>query len=363
VVNDTLPTVLIEFGDGLERAIARELSIGEPTPLPRERRSRRRRRTMVGVAAGCAALAGAVAAVAVVVSGGGSDSSGFNRQVLRAAAIALPTPSPNTILHVSVTQTTSPGARGDSAHLVPTLDAEGWFQQGPPYRSVTREQVPGQPPIWQNDSRVYDPATKRAYTLPLLPSRPRFTLTNGPDSMDTLQVATAYGPVRETVSKAQARALRAGTDEILLIGSWNGHTFSVSASVTPKTQATGSSVSAPTSTSLTFPARLHRLLQSGNARVAGRVTVDGRAAIKIAISGVSGYQRLIYYVDPMTYRPVELDSYGFSDADVTRLVFHVYQQLATKGNARLLRLHTAVGTTVDDNPAGFYQHLPPLLFW
>lgn len=358
-MNDTLPTALTQFGDELERAIALERSTGEPKPPPHERRSRRQRRMLVGVAAGCA-LAGAAAAVAVVVSGGGSANSAFDQHVLRAAAIALPTPSPNTILHVSVTQTMTPGARRDSAHLVATLDAEGWFQQGPPYRSVTRERVPGQPPIWQTSSRVYDPATKRAYVVPLLPDRPRFTLTDGLDGMDTLRVATAYGPVRQTVSRAQARALRAGTDGILLIGSWNGRKFSVSASVTPKTQATGS---APTSTSLTFPARLHRLLQSGNARVAGRVTVDGRAAIKIAISGVSGYQRLTYYVDPTTYRPIELDSYGFSDADVPRLVFHAYQQLSTKGNTRLLRLHTAAGTTVDHNPAGFYQHLPPLLFW
>jgi hypothetical protein len=361
VVNDILPTRLTQFGDELERGIARELSTKQPTPPPRERRSRRRR-ILIGAAAACV-LAGAAATVSVVVSGAGSGNSAFDQHVLRAAAIALPNPSPNTILHVSVTQTTTPGARGNSAHLVPTLNAKGWFQQGPPYRSVTREQVPGQPPIWQTSSRVYDPAIKRAYAVPLLPNRPRFTLTNGPDGMDTLQVATAYGAVRQTVSRAQARALRAGTDGILLIGSWNGHTFSVSASVTLKTQATGSSVSAPTSTSLTFPARLHRLLQSGNARVAGRVTVDGRAAIKIAISGVSGYQRLTYYIDPTTYRPIELDSYGFSDADVTRLVFHVYQQLATKGNARLLRLHTTAGTIVDHNPAGFYQHLPPLLFW
>ena len=359
-MNDTLPTALTQFGEELERAIARELSTGEPKRPRRGHQLRRRRRMLAAAAIGCVLVG---AAIAVVVSSGGSGDSAFDRHVLRAAAIALPTPSSNTILHVSVTQTMSPGARGDSAHLVATLDAEGWFQQGPPYRSVTREQVPGQPPIWQTSSRIYDPARKQAYAAPRLPNRPRFTLTKGPNSMETLQVATAYGPVHQTVSRAQARALRARADGILLIGSWNGHAFSVSASVTPKAQATSSSVSAPTSTSLTFPARLHRLLQSGHARVAGRVTVDGRAAIKITISGVSGYQRLTYYVDPTTYRPVELDSYGVSDADVTRLVFHVYQQLSTKGNARLLRLHTAVGTTVDDNPAGFYLHLPPLLFW
>jgi hypothetical protein len=180
--------------------------------------------------------------------------------------------------------------------------------------------------------------------------------------VDTLRVATAYGPVRQTVSTAQARALRAGVDGILLIGIWNGRKLSLHAAITPRAQAKVSSVSLPTSTSLTFPARLHRLLQSGNARVAGRVTVDGRPAIKIAISGVPGYQRMTYYVDPTTYQPIELDNYGSSSKDLTRLVFHVYQQLPLKGNARLLRLHTAVGTSVDHNPAGFYQHIPPLLF-
>jgi hypothetical protein len=358
VVNDTVPATLTQFGDELVCAIARELSTEQPTSPSRGRRSRRRRRIVVAAAAGCV-LAGATVGVVLVVTGGSTDSA-RDQHVLRAAEIALPKPSPNTILHVSVTQTMTSGARGDSAHLVPIVDAEGWFQQGPPYRSVTREHVPGQTPTWQTGSRIYDPAAKRAYAVPVLPNSPRFTLKNDPDGIDTLRVATPYGPVRQTVSSAQARALRAGGDRIELIGAWNGRRFSVSAAITPRTRA---AVSAPTSTSLTFPARLHRLLGSGNARVAGRVTVDGRAAIKIAISGVPGYQRMTYFVDPTTYRPIELDSYGLSDSDLTRLVFHVYQQLPTKGNAQRLRLHTAAGTSVDHQPAGFYRHIPALVFW
>jgi hypothetical protein len=44
-------------------------------------------------------------------------------------------------------------------------------------------------------------------------------------------------------------------------------------------------------------------------------------------------------------------------------VFHVYQQQPIKANARLLGLHTSAGTIVDHNPAGFFRHIPPLLFW
>jgi hypothetical protein len=72
---------------------------------------------------------------------------------------------------------------------------------------------------------------------------------------------------------------------------------------------------------------------------------------------------MTYYVDPTTYRPIELDNYGSSPKDLTRLVFHVYQQQPIKANARLLGLHTSAGTIVDHNPAGFFRHIPPLLFW
>jgi hypothetical protein len=260
----------------------------------------------------------------------------------------------------------TPGARGNSARLVPTVNAEGWFQQGPPYRSVTREQVPGQTPTWQTSSRVYDPATQRVYVQPPLPgSHPRFTLTkDGRNGVITLRITTSYGPVRQPVTAAQARALRTGTDGILWVAGLNAsHRFFLDAAVVPPAQSSQTMLEQPNSLSLIFPAQLHRLLQSGHARVAGRVTVDGRTAIKIAISGVPGYRKMTYYVDPTTYRPIELDNYGSSPKDLTRLVFHNYQQLPIKGNARLLGLNSSAGTSVDHNPASFYQHIPPLLLW
>ena len=52
-----------------------------------------------------------------------------------------------------------------------------------------------------------------------------------------------------------------------------------------------------------------------------------------------------------------------SSIDLTRIVFHTYQQLSIKGNARLLRLPTSPGTRVDHNPVGIFEHTHPILFW
>jgi hypothetical protein len=362
MVNETLPTALTQFGDDLERAITRELSTRRSTPPPR-RPQPRHWRMRVGIAACCVGAS----AAAVVVAGGGSAGSAWDQHVIRAAEIALPKPTPNTIVHVSVTQTMTPSVRGNSALLVPILDAEGWFQQGAPYRSVTREQVAGQTPTWQTSSRLYDPATQRVYVDPQFPSsHPRYMLTKaGRDGLVTLRIATSYGPVRETLSSAQARGLRTGADLIQWIAGLNAsHKFFLSAGLVPKAEASNiGSAGPPSSTSLTFPARLQRLLQSGNGKVIGRTTIDGRAAIKIVISGVSGYHRMTYYVDPATYRPIELDEYEASSSALTRIVFHSYQQLPIKGNLRLLRLPTPPGTTVDHNPTGIFEHTPPLLLW
>lgn len=364
-MNDTLPTVLTRFGNDLENAIARELLTPQPTPPPRRRRPRRRR-ILGGAAASCAVAGAAAAAVAIVATSGGSIGSAWDQHVLRAAEIALPKPAPGTVLHVSVTQTMTRSARGNSALLVPTLDAEGWFEQGPPWRSVTREQVPGHQPTWQTSSRLYDPATKRVYVNPPFPSsHPRFTLTRrGRDGVITLRIATSYGPVRETVTTAHARGLRTGADAIQWVASLNAsHKYFLGATVVSKAQAPHVSFAVPNLTSLTFPTQLHRLLQSGHARVAGRVTVDGRAAIKITIPGTPDNQRGTYYVDPTTYRPIELDTNGSSSQEITRIVFHTYQQLPIKGNTRLLHLPTPPGTSVDHNPTGIFEHIPPLLLW
>ncbi len=357
-MNDTLPNSLTRFGDELKSAIIRELETAEPPP-----QLRRRPRILIGAVAGCAA--GAV--VVVVATGSGSGHSVSDAHVLRAAAIALPKPAPNTIVHVSVTQTMTPAARRDTVpSAAPTVNAEGWFQQGGQYQSVTRETLPDGTPIWQSDSQIYDPASKRSYVMPSPPGgHPRYTLVKTKDGSYSLRVASPDGPVQQTVSPAVAQALRTGADQISWSETWNGRTAAVQPLVMPTARSlTASIASQPNDTSLSFAAQLHQLLQSGRARVAGRVTVDDRSAIKIEIPGALGKLWRTYYVDPTTYRPVEYDVYGFGNPhDLTRLVFHAYQVLPVKGNARLLRLPTAAGTIVEHNATAYFQHLPAPLFW
>jgi hypothetical protein len=355
---------LVEASDRLSERTVQDRSPSEAGPPPPRRRSPGRR-VLIGVAASFG-LVGAAAGVVLAVSGGGSADSTWDQYVLRAAEIALPNPAPNTIVHISITQTMTHGARGTSNLLVPILNAEGWFQQGAPYRSLTREQVPGQAPTWQTGSRVYDLATKRVYVHPPFPSsHPRFTQTKtGQGGTATLRIATAYGPVRATASAAQIRALHTGADLIEWSEFWNGHKLVLGATIIRSTPSSAASLDQqPSDTSLSFPAQLHRLLQSGHARVVGRVTVDGRSAIRIAISGVPGYQRSTYYVDPKTFKPIELDNYGVGPSDLTRLVFHIDQRLPLKGHPRLLRLHTAAGTIIDHHPGGYFRHIPPLVIW
>ena len=362
---DRFERSLVEASDRLGERTVHEGSTPGASPPPRRRRSPRRRMLIAAVAS--SALVGAAAGVMLIASGGGgSADSTWDQHVLRAAEIALPKPAPNTIVHISVTQTMTRGARGTSNLLVATLDAEGWFQQGAPNRSLTREQVPGQTPTWQTGSRVYDPATRRVYVHPSFPSsHPHFTQTKaGQGDTLTLRIVTAYGPVRATATAAQIRALHTGADLIEWSEFWNGRKLVLGATVirSASSSAAGSDQQ-PSSRSLSFPAQLHRLLQSGHARVAGRVAVAGRSAIKIEISGVPGYQRSTYYVDPETYKPIELDNYGVHPNDLTRLVFHIDQQLPLTGNTPLLRLPIAAATTVDHSPGGYYRHIPPLVIW
>jgi hypothetical protein len=371
MVDDTLPTRLTQFGDELERAITRELATPTPTPPLRHRPSRRRR-MLVGAAAGCTAAGAVAAGITILATGSGGSQSAWAQHVLRAAEVALPKPAPNTIVHVSVTQTMTPAARRGTANAVPTVNAEGWFEQGAPWRQVTGETVPGGATVWQTDSSqtnpsVYDSAGHRMYVMPPLPSgNPHYTVAkSGKDGSFALRIDTSHGPVQQTIPASEARALRTGADQISWSEEWHGRQATLLPMVGPGIRSLKATMAdQPNDTSLSFPAQLHRLLQSGHARVAGRVTVEGRAAIKIAILGADGKLWMTYYVDPTTYRPIELDRYGFdSPQDVTRLVFHTYQQLPITGNARLLRLPAAAGATIDRSATDYFRHTPATLFW
>jgi hypothetical protein len=361
-VNQTLPPSLTEFGEELERAISRELLGAQPTPPHRRRTPRRRQWALLAGAAACA-FATAVA----LLSGGVSGSSAWSAHVLRAAEIALPEPAPNAIVHVSVTQTMTPTARRYAAGSAATVDAAGWFQQGGASRWVTRETLPGGHAIWQTDSRVYDTAAHRVYAAPSIPGgHPDYTLTTtARGGTYVLRIDALRGrTVREVVSAAEAHALRTGVDQISWAIAWDRHRARLTPMVVPSARTVkNAQPPQPNETSLTFAAQLHRLLQSGRARVAGPVAIDGRPAIKIDLPGADSRLWMVYYVDPRTYTPIALDSYGFnSRKDLTRVVFHTYQRMSIKGNARLLRLPVPAGTAVDHSATDYFRHLPTTLF-
>lgn len=90
--------------------------------------------------------------------------------------------------------------------------------------------------------------------------------------------------------------------------------------------------------------------------IAANLLGDGRPAIEIAyLHPVSG-PATIYYVDPSTYAPIELDSYGYdSPKDVTRIRFRAYQVLPLAGHRALLAFAVPQSARVDRSPADYWH--------
>ena len=80
-------------------------------------------------------------------------------------------------------------------------------------------------------------------------------------------------------------------------------------------------------------------------------TVDGKPAIEISSVHPRSGPRTNDYVNPTTYAPIELDSYGYeSPKDVTRVRFSVYQTLPLAGHQRLLRFAAPPNARIDRTP-------------
>ncbi len=61
-------------------------------------------------------------------------------------------------------------------------------------------------------------------------------------------------------------------------------------------------------------------------------------------------------VNPTTYAPIEVDTYGFDNhKDVTRVRVSAYQTLPRAGHQRLLRFTTAPNARIDRTPADYYR--------
>ena len=97
-----------------------------------------------------------------------------------------------------------------------------------------------------------------------------------------------------------------------------------------------------------FRRQILALLRSGEARVVGHRAIDGQDTIEIA----SADGHMTYYVDPETYRPVELDTRGTDGG--TALRFRTYETLDSDANSDLLSLEAQhPGARIDRDPAHF----------
>lgn len=321
--------------------------------------SRRRRPVAVrGVAAGVVVLAATVAGVRVLAQPSGQ--SAWAKQVIqRAEDVLAPAPSPHTILHIVATQTESPMALRDGPS-VSFLSEEGWLQQGPPWHRRVIVHPAGGPVLEQgSDGQTYNMTSNELYPWPQIPNgKPQYTLLPGAKPGGyRLRVKMPHGTYTSTITSAEAKAIRDGSQTVSWAITWNGHVQQLQPLVMPSSrQLQQTAAQQPDASSLSFAAQLHGLLSSGHARVIRTTTVDGKPAIEISSVHPQSGPRTNYYVNPTTYAPIELDSYGYeSPKDVTRVRFSVYQTLPLAGHQRLLRFTAPPNARIDRVPADYYR--------
>lgn len=321
---------------------------------------RRRRAAARGVAAGMVVLAATVGGALVLAQSSGQ--SAWAKQVLqRAEDVLAPSPSPDTILHIVATQTESPRAMQDGPS-VSFLSEEGWLQQGPPWRTRVIVHPAGGPVLERgSDGDTYNMTSNELYPGPHAPNgKPQYTLVPGAKPGDYgLRVRMPHGIYTSTITSAEAKAIRDGSQTVSWAVTWNGHVQQLQPMVMPSSrQLQQTAAQQPDASSLSFAAQLHGLLSSGHARVIRTVTVDGKPAIEISSVHPQSGPRTNYYVNPTTYAPIELDRYGYeSPKDVTRVRFSVYQTLPLAGHRRLLRFTAPPTARIDRVPADFYRWL------
>lgn len=318
-----------------------------------------------GAAAGAVVVAAAISAGVVVLDQPSGESAWAKQVIQRAAAVVVPPSSANTILHVAATETLSPLAQRARATKVSTLSEDAWIQQGAPGGERVIVQVPGGPMLEENSSvQIYNMTNNTVYPAPQLPSgKPHYTLAPISSGSYRLRVTLPHGGVyTRTLSPSTARALRDGTDAVQWgILAWNSRTQtqSVIPLVGPSHSQHGQQqlqAQQPDPASVSFAAELRGLLDSGHARVTRTTTSDGQPAIEITSVHPQSGPRTTYYVDPKTYAPIELDTYGYdSPNDVTRVHFHTYKTLSLAGHRNLLRFTAPTNARVDRTPADYWN--------
>jgi hypothetical protein len=320
---------------------------------------RRHPAALRGVTAGVVVLAATV--VGVLVLAQPSGESAWAKQVIqRAADVLAPAPSPHSILHVVATQTVSPRALRDGPSVA-FLSEEGWLQQGPPWHRRVIVHPAGGPTLEEgSDAQIFNVTSNELYPGPQIPSgKPHYTLIpTGHAGSYQFRVKLPHGGVyTQTFDASTVKALRDGTQTVSWAVTWNGHVQQLQPLVTPSGREMKIlQTQQPDASSLAFAAQLHGLLSSGHARVTRTTTVDGKPAIEISSVHPQSGPRTNYYVNPTTYAPIELDSYGYeSPTDVTRVRFSVYQTLPLAGHLRLLRFTVPPTARTDRIAADYYR--------
>lgn len=346
-MNTALPAGLTDYREALEDAVRRDLG--------RSPARRRRRLTLrVALAAGVVATA-ALGALGVV----SRDRTGASVVDRAAAAVA---PSPGTILHVDMH-----GFQDNGDGTTITWRDESWQQQGPPHDGREVETAPDgtvtESATNANRQEVYDPARNTIYvSAPESTATPAelnsYDIEPGPKPGTAIlrvpgRAAQAKGAHVETavITTKQAKGLKDGTQVIAFKVSLKSKKISLTvipASSVPKPPSSSDDSSTADPGSGDFRSQILALLRSGEARVVGHRTIDGQDTIEIA----SADGHTTYYVDPETYRPVELDTRGTDGG--TALRFRTYETLDSGANSDLLSLEAQhPGARIDRDPAHF----------
>jgi len=346
-VNTALPASLIDYREALEDAVRRDLGRSP---------ARRRRRLTLRVALAAGVVATAALGALGVVSRDGTGAPVVDRA---AAAVA---PSPGTILHVDMH-----GFQDNGDGTTITWRDESWQQQGPPHDGREVETSPDgtvtESATNANRQEVYDPARNTIYvSAPESTATPAelnsYDIEPGPKPGTAIlrvpgRAAQAKGAHVETavITTKQAKGLKDGTEVIAFKVSVKSKTMSLTvipASSVPKPPPASRDSSTADPGSGDFRDQILALLRSGEARVLGHRTIAGEDTIAIA----SADGRTRYYLDPGTYRPVELDTRGTGGG--TALRFRTYETLDAGANGDLLSLAAQhPGARVDRDPAHF----------
>jgi hypothetical protein len=267
--------------------------------------------------------------------------------IVRHAAAALGG-TPGTILHVDMT-----GTEWDPERTVTWRD-ESWQLESAPYGRRQIETGPDGSTVESGSGpdgdQVYDAARNTIYIGPSTTKQapPKPHLEHGPrPGTYTLRLGKVPPLV---ISAKQAKALRRGTLHIGLRISKQGGGLVPALTLIPASRLyhdpnpSDDSGSSADPWSPAFRDQILALLKSGGARVDGHRTIDGRDTIEI--SSADGHT--IYYVDPDSYEPVELDTTGTDGG--TALRFRTYETLPAEGNRGLLDLTAQhPSATVDRN--------------